>query len=83
MNYLTRKQRRGLCRVFVVRHLEILVTANQLEKVFQRCVFTLVLDIEFIKTEKTVYFLLIGGSKSSQNKDIAQAKKMARELKKG
>ena len=40
-------------------------------------------DIEFITTRagSTVYVLLAGGVKASQTKDIAKAKRMARELK--
>lgn len=34
----------------------------------------------FTRTETTIYFMLCGGDKSSQKKDIARAKKMAREL---
>jgi putative addiction module killer protein len=38
--------------------------------------------IYYTRTGSTVYLLLIGGIKASQAKDIAKAKKMARELKK-
>ena len=37
--------------------------------------------IYYMRTGTTVYVLLTGGSKSSQKKDIAWAKKMAREFK--
>jgi putative addiction module killer protein len=37
--------------------------------------------VYFMRTEMTVYFLLTGGDKSSQKKDIARAKSMARALK--
>ncbi len=37
--------------------------------------------VYYTRTGKTVYFLLAGGDKSTQKKDIARAKKMARELK--
>ena len=34
-----------------------------------------------VRTGATVYVLLTGGDKSSQQRDIARAKRMARELK--
>jgi putative addiction module killer protein len=37
--------------------------------------------VYYTRTGKIVYFLLAGGDKSTQKKDIARAKKMARELK--
>jgi putative addiction module killer protein len=37
--------------------------------------------VYFTRTEMTVYFLLTGGDKSSQKKDITRAKSMARALK--
>ena len=37
--------------------------------------------VYYIRTGHTVYVLLTGGNKSTQKKDIAQAKKLARELK--
>ena len=37
--------------------------------------------VYFMRTEMTVYFLLTGGDKSSQKKDITSAKSMARALK--
>ncbi len=37
--------------------------------------------VYYTRTGKTVYFLLAGGDKSTQSKDIAHAKKLARELK--
>jgi putative addiction module killer protein len=37
--------------------------------------------VYYTRTGSTVYVLLIGGVKASQTKDIARAKKMARELK--
>jgi putative addiction module killer protein len=37
--------------------------------------------VYFVRTATTVYLLLTGGDKSSQARDIARAKKMARELK--
>jgi putative addiction module killer protein len=37
--------------------------------------------VYYTRTGKTVYFLLAGGDKSSQSKDIAHARKLARELK--
>jgi len=37
--------------------------------------------IYYTRTGSTVYVLLAGGVKASQTKDIAKAKKMARELK--
>jgi putative addiction module killer protein len=37
--------------------------------------------VYYMRTGTTVYVLLTGGNKSSQKKDIAQAKKMAREFK--
>jgi putative addiction module killer protein len=37
--------------------------------------------VYYTRTESTVYVLLAGGVKASQTKDIARAKKMARELK--
>jgi putative addiction module killer protein len=37
--------------------------------------------VYFVKQAKTVYFLLLGGDKSSQKGNIALAKSMARELK--
>jgi putative addiction module killer protein len=37
--------------------------------------------IYFLRIGTTVYVLLTGGDKSSQNRDIGRAKKMARELK--
>jgi putative addiction module killer protein len=39
--------------------------------------------VYFVRTGATVYVLLTGGDKSSQQKDIARAKRMARELKDG
>jgi putative addiction module killer protein len=38
--------------------------------------------VYFVRTGSVVYVLLCGGNKSSQKRDIATAKKMARELKK-
>jgi putative addiction module killer protein len=38
--------------------------------------------VYYTRTGSAVYFLLTGGAKASQTKDIAKAKKMARELKK-
>jgi putative addiction module killer protein len=37
--------------------------------------------VYFTRTGATVYFLLTGGDKSTQKRDIARAKTMARELK--
>ena len=37
--------------------------------------------VYYIRTEKTIYFLLGGGDKSTQKKDITRAIKLARELK--
>ncbi|MGA7557311.1 MAG: type II toxin-antitoxin system RelE/ParE family toxin [Terriglobales bacterium] len=37
--------------------------------------------VYYMRTGSTVYVLLAGGTKASQAKDIAKAKKMARELK--
>ncbi len=37
--------------------------------------------VYFMRTDMAVYFLLTGGDKSSQNKDITRAKSMARALK--
>lgn len=37
--------------------------------------------VYFIRSGPAVYLLLIGGDKTSQDRDIAQAKAMARELK--
>jgi putative addiction module killer protein len=37
--------------------------------------------VYYTRTGKTVYFLLAGGDKSTQDKDIVHAKKLARELK--
>ena len=37
--------------------------------------------VYYTRTGSTVYVLLIGGVKASQTKDIAKARKMARELK--
>ncbi len=37
--------------------------------------------VYYVRTGSTIYILLVGGDKSSQAKDIARAKKMARELK--
>jgi len=36
--------------------------------------------VYFTRTERAVYFLLTGGDKSTQRKDIARARTMAREL---
>jgi putative addiction module killer protein len=36
--------------------------------------------VYFVRTETTVYFLLTGGTKSSQAKDIDRARAMAREI---
>ncbi len=38
--------------------------------------------VYYVRTGTTFYFVLAGGDKSSQKKDIAIAKKMAREIKK-
>lgn len=38
--------------------------------------------VYYTRTGKTVYFLLAGGDKSTQQRDIARVKKMAQELKK-
>jgi putative addiction module killer protein len=38
-------------------------------------------QVYFVRREETVYFLLAGGDKSSQAKDIERAKRMARDLK--
>ena len=37
--------------------------------------------VYYTRTASTVYVLLVGGTKASQTKDIAKAKKMARDLK--
>jgi putative addiction module killer protein len=37
--------------------------------------------VYYVRTQLTIYVLLTGGDKSSQNKDIARAKQMARKLK--
>ncbi len=37
--------------------------------------------VYFVRMEMSVYFLLAGGDKSSQRRDIARAKDMARQLK--
>lgn len=37
-------------------------------------------SVYFVRTGPAVYFLLMGGDKSSQDRDIEQAKAMAREL---
>jgi len=37
--------------------------------------------VYYIRTQLTVYVLLTGGDKSSQDKDISRAKQMAREMK--
>ena len=37
--------------------------------------------VYYTRTGTTVYILLAGGDKSTQRKDIANAKKLARELK--
>jgi putative addiction module killer protein len=39
--------------------------------------------VYYMRTGTTVYVLLAGGSKASQGKDIANAKRLAGELKKG
>jgi putative addiction module killer protein len=36
--------------------------------------------VYFIRTERTFYLLLTGGDKSTQSKDIARAKLMARAI---
>jgi putative addiction module killer protein len=38
--------------------------------------------IYYTRTGSTIYILLAGGTKASQTKDIAKAKRMARDLKK-
>jgi putative addiction module killer protein len=38
--------------------------------------------IYYMRTGSTIYVLLAGGVKATQTKDIAKAKRMARELKK-
>lgn len=38
--------------------------------------------VYFVRTGSVIYVLLCGGSKSTQKRDIATAKKLARELKK-
>jgi putative addiction module killer protein len=37
--------------------------------------------VYYLRTAKTIYVLLTGGDKSSQKRDIARAKVMAKELK--
>ena len=37
--------------------------------------------VYFVRTGTTVYFLLTGGDRASQQRDIARAKSLARELK--
>jgi len=37
--------------------------------------------VYYVRTGKTIYYLLAGGDKSTQKKDIVLAKKMAKELK--
>ncbi len=79
----TKKQRLESWLAFGVRHLEISAIANPSAKAFLKCVFMSEQGIGFITRElgTTVYVLLAGGVKASQTKDIAKAKKMARELK--
>jgi putative addiction module killer protein len=36
--------------------------------------------VYYVRTEKTLYLLLIGGDKSTQKKDIVRAKQMARAI---
>jgi putative addiction module killer protein len=79
----TKRRRPEPCRVLVARHLEILATAKTWAKVFLRDVFMSGRGyrVYYTRTGLTVYVLLAGGIKASQAKDIAKAKKMARELK--
>jgi putative addiction module killer protein len=37
--------------------------------------------VYFVRSGTTIYVLLVGGDKSTQKRDVARAKKMARELK--
>jgi putative addiction module killer protein len=39
--------------------------------------------VYYTRTGATVYILLAGGTKTSQKRDIAKAKEMARDLKRG
>ncbi len=62
----------------------ILAIANPLVKVSRKCAFmrARVTVFIFLRAGSMIYVLLCGGSKSTQKRDIATAKKLARELKK-
>ena len=61
----------------------ILAIVNLLVKVFRKCAFMQALVTASISCAQARWFVLLcGGSKSTQRRDIATAKKLARELKK-
>jgi hypothetical protein len=78
----TKKQRPESWLGFVARHSEILAIANPSAKAFRdaRSGWSGVSDLLRAK-RSAVDVLLAGGAKATQTKDIANAKQMARELK--
>jgi putative addiction module killer protein len=81
----TKKQRPEFWRVSAVRYLEIFGDCEPVgEGVSEMRIHVGGgYRVYYVRTGSTVYVLLAGGVKASQTKDIAKAKKMARELKKG
>jgi putative addiction module killer protein len=77
-----RRRRPEFWRAFAVRRLAILGIANLLaEGVSEmRIHYGPGYRVYFFRTGTTTYLLLAGGDKSSQKRDIARAKNMAREL---
>ena len=65
------------------RNMAIWVIAFQLEKEFQKCACTLALGIAYTSGNKTAMRIGCwpGGDKSSQQRDIEQAKALRREIK--
>jgi putative addiction module killer protein len=79
----TKKRRLEFWLAWQARHLEILAIANPSVKGVSemRIHVGAGYRIYYTRTGSTIYVLLAGGVKASQTKDIAKAKRMARELK--
>jgi len=77
------RQRRGYWLASRARYWEISVIRSPSAKAPRRCVFMSEQGyrVYYTRTGSAIYVLLAGGTKATQAKDIAKAKRMARELK--